>query len=91
MDYTGLDLEVFGSYAAGLSTTGSDIDIRVNDFYTYRYVNLDRISQNLTFDPENPDNWSKTSRLEILDFLRHARVPIVKMRDKKTKIEFDLS
>lgn len=46
---SGLDLEVFGSYAAGLSLKGSDIDVRVNDFYTYRYLNLEKLGKNLTF------------------------------------------
>jgi DNA polymerase sigma len=49
---TGLDIEVFGSYAAGLSTKRSDLDMRVNDFYTYRWLNLDKISQNLIHDPQ---------------------------------------
>ena len=46
---TGIDLELYGSYAAGLSTKNSDLDIRVNDFYTYRYLNLDTIGKSLTF------------------------------------------
>jgi DNA polymerase sigma len=72
--------------------------MRVNDFYTYRWLNLDKISQNLIFDPDHHLNTKWTGpkkasecRLEIIEFLKHARVPIVKMRDKKTKIEFDLS
>ena len=91
--YTGIDLEIFGSYAAGLSTKDSDLDFRVNDFYTYRYLNLEKISHNLVFDPKTSETWaiSKNSRLEILDHLKHARVPIVKMRDRLTGIEFDLS
>ena len=46
---TGLDLEIFGSYACGLSTKNSDIDIRVNDFFTYRYLNLEKIGRNLIY------------------------------------------
>jgi DNA polymerase sigma len=38
---TGLQIEIFGSYGSGLSTKNSDIDMRVNDPYTYRYLNLD--------------------------------------------------
>ena len=46
-DFTGIDIEVYGSYAAGLSMKDSDLDIRVNDFYTYRYLNLEKIGHNI--------------------------------------------
>ena len=43
-----MNLEVYGSYAAGLSTKTSDLDMRVNDFYTYRELNMVQIGKNLT-------------------------------------------
>ena len=46
---TGLQLEIYGSYACEMSTTKSDLDFRINDPYTYRYINLDIVSKNLTF------------------------------------------
>ena len=72
---SGLDLEVFGSYAAGLSLKGSDIDVRVNDFFTYRYLNLDKLGKNLTFgedgDKRQPKIWSRsTARLEVIEYLK---------------------
>lgn len=57
---SGLDLEVFGSYAARLSTRGSDLDLRVNDFYSYRYIDLERLSRNLTYlDYKSSLTWGK--------------------------------
>jgi hypothetical protein len=57
---SGLDLEVFGSYACGLSSKNSDLDIRVNDFHTYRYLNLEKIGRNLLYSLEdrNSNGWS---------------------------------
>ena len=57
---SGLDLEVFGSYACGLSSKNSDLDIRVNDFHTYRYLNLEKIGRNLlySFEDRNSNGWS---------------------------------
>ena len=48
---TGIGLELYGSFAAGLSTKSSDLDMRINDFYSYRYLNLDKIAKALTFVP----------------------------------------
>lgn len=50
-DYTGINLEVFGSFAAALSTKESDLDLRINDFYSYKYLNLTKISRDLTHVP----------------------------------------
>lgn len=95
---SGLDLEVFGSYAAGLSLKGSDIDVRVNDFFTYRYLNLEKIGKNLTYSEEcigdrrEPKIWSRsTARLELIEYFKQAKVPVLKMQDKVTGIEFDVS
>ena len=99
---TGFQIEIFGSYGSGLSTKNSDIDMRVNDPYTYRYLNLGQISANLTFVKgyyrnKNPIHWTgpksknKRSRLEVIEYLSKARVPILKMKDRVTQIEFDIS
>lgn len=98
---TGLQIEIFGSYGSGLSVKSSDIDMRVNDPYTYRYLNLDIVSKNLTFVKgqfrkdfihwTGPKSKNKQSRLEVIEYLNKARVPILKMRDKNTEIEFDIS
>jgi DNA polymerase sigma len=66
--------------------------MRINDFYNYRFLNLEKIAKSLTFVP-GEDSWScgKKSRLQVLDHLKQAKVPILKMRDKKTQIEFDIS
>ena len=53
---SGLDIEVFGSYPCGLSSKKSDLDIRVNDFFTYRYLNLEKIGRNLTFSVDHDLN-----------------------------------
>ena len=37
---SGINIEVYGSYAAGLSTKSSDLDMRVNDHYTYKELNM---------------------------------------------------
>lgn len=66
-------LEVFGSYAAGLSLKGSDIDMRVNDFFTYRYLSLEKLGKNLTFEESDKfcKVWSRTnSRLEVIDHFK---------------------
>lgn len=63
---TGIGVELYGSFAAGLSTKNSDLDMRVNDFYSYRYLNLEKIANCLTFVPgfENSSwNSGKKSRL----------------------------
>lgn len=87
---TGLNLEVFGSYATGLSTRASDLDLRVNDFYTYRYLNLEKVARNLTFIPgysldhqeELRWNWRKyKSRLRLINYFKQAKVPVLKMLD----------
>lgn len=100
-DYTGIDLEIYGSYAAGLSTKDSDLDLRVNDFYTYRYLNLEMIGKNLEFKPHSEENekeeegdevWTGPrckavrSRLVVTEYLRKAKVPVLKMYDRKTQI-----
>ena len=81
---TGLGVEVFGSYECGLSVKGSDVDLRVNDHYTYRYINLDTVSKNLTFVPyeirvqRGISNWwtgpkSNTgSRLRVVEYFKKA-------------------
>lgn len=75
---TGLDLEVFGSYASRLSTRGSDLDVRVNDLYSYRYIDLERLSRNLTY---HSLEWGseKKDRLRVIEVLKHTRMPIIKM------------
>jgi non-canonical poly(A) RNA polymerase PAPD5/7 len=89
---SGLDLEVFGSYAARLSIKGSDLDLRVNDFYSYRYIDLEKISNNLTY---NSLSWGNSfggkDRIRIIEVLKRTRMPIIKCQDTKTDIEFDIS
>lgn len=100
---TGLSLEVYGSYASGLSWKGSDLDLRVNDMYTYRFINLEVISKCFTYLPyslraqqgENKQwtgpNRKYISRIREIEFIRHARVPVLKMVDTHTGIEFDVT
>ena len=93
---SGVGLELYGSFAAGLSTKTSDLDMRINDFYSYRYLNLDKIIRVLTFVPGQEQScWtgalSKKSRIQVLDHIKTAKVPILKLKDRKTQIEFDIS
>lgn len=92
-DYTGISLEVFGSFASALSTKESDLDLRINDFYSYKYLNIVKVSRDLTHVPGDvtDDIWRSQGRLEELDHLRHARVPVLKMKDRNTGIEFDVT
>ena len=65
--------------------------MRVNDRFSYRYINLERLSRNLTFYSSVAWDGRKKERLEIIEVLKHARMPILKMRDSLTGIEFDVS
>ena len=91
-------METYGSYPCGLSTKSSDLDLRVNDQYTYCYLNLDKVSKLLTYVPYEQRGgqewWSSSreiSRLRVVEHLKQARVPVLKMKDSKTGIEFDIT
>jgi DNA polymerase sigma len=44
-----------------------------------------------SFHWTGPKSKNKLSRLEVTEYLNKARVPILKMKDRKTQIEFDIS
>jgi len=75
--------------------------MRVNDHYTYRELNMVQIGKNLTYVNYHcleGEAWTGPSvkaiargRIQFIEHLRHAKVPILKMRDSITGIDFDIS
>lgn len=72
------NISIYGSYASGMATYNSDIDLGVSSEHTIDYECLRKITNILN---------RRIGRCEYIE----AKVPIIKGVDSTTLIEFDLS
>jgi len=72
---------VFGSVATGLNLPSSDIDLLVYNPEVKEITQLNRISNNLY----------KSGICKSIETLKHTKVPLIKLVDKNTNINLDIS
>ena len=84
--YGTLDLQVYGSFPAGLSTKDSDLDLRL--VIPKSSLNREN-SPILSFLAHKFENGHR--RLKIIDHIKFARVPVLILYDKPTGISIDLT
>ena len=72
---------VFGSVATGLNLPSSDIDLLIYNPEVKEITQLNRISNHLY----------KSGICKSIETLKHTKVPLIKLDDKNTNINLDIS
>ena len=80
-NYPEASVMVFGSCATGLNLPNSDIDLLVYNPSVKEVTMLSRLANELV----------KSAICKSIEALKFTKVPLIKMQDKKTEINVDIS